>query len=73
MDEGIAHVCNIRNNMTVLKHKIDKNIPKKKSGFIYNLIKGKINFLKKLNINLLVMNSMIKPWRNFMSKHSVLC
>jgi stalled ribosome rescue protein Dom34 len=34
MDEGIAHVCNIRNNMTVLKHKIDKNIPKKKSGFI---------------------------------------
>jgi len=32
MDEGIAHLCNIKNNMTILKHKVDKNIPKKKSG-----------------------------------------
>lgn len=32
MDEGVAHLCYVKNNMTFIKSKIEKNIPKKKSG-----------------------------------------
>lgn len=32
MDEGVAHLCYIKNNSTYIKAKIEKNIPKKKSG-----------------------------------------
>lgn len=32
MDEGVAHVCYIRQSITLIKHKIEKAIPKKKSG-----------------------------------------
>lgn len=32
MDEGVAHLCYIKNNSTRIKAKIEKNIPKKKSG-----------------------------------------
>ena len=29
MDEGIAHLCFVKNNTTLIKTKIKKNIPKK--------------------------------------------
>jgi len=32
MDEGVAHLCYIKNYATYIKSKIEKNIPKKKSG-----------------------------------------
>lgn len=32
MDEGVAHLCYIKNNSTHIKSKVEKNIPKKKSG-----------------------------------------
>ena len=32
MDEGVAHLCYIKNNATYIKSKLEKNIPKKKSG-----------------------------------------
>ncbi|KAL4435560.1 hypothetical protein ABPG74_020336 [Tetrahymena malaccensis] len=32
MDEGIAHLCFIKSSITIMKHKIEKHIPKKKSG-----------------------------------------
>ena len=36
MDEGVAHLCYIKNNATYIKSKIEKNIPKKKSGSEYH-------------------------------------
>ena len=42
MDEGISHLCLIKNNRTILKHKVDKNIPKKKSG---NELHDKVSLL----------------------------
>jgi protein pelota len=32
MDEGVAHLCYVKNNITTIKAKVEKNIPKKKSG-----------------------------------------
>lgn len=32
MEEGVAHICYIKNSMTLLKNKIEKNISKKTSG-----------------------------------------
>ena len=32
MDEGVAHLCYIKNSTTRIKAKIEKNIPKKRSG-----------------------------------------
>lgn len=36
MDEGVAHLCYIKNNATYIKAKLEKNIPKKKSGSEYH-------------------------------------
>lgn len=32
MDEGIAHLCLIKPSVTLLRHKIEKNVAKKSSG-----------------------------------------
>ena len=32
MEEGVAHICYIKNSMTLLRLKIEKNISKKSSG-----------------------------------------
>jgi hypothetical protein len=32
MDEGIGHVCYVKNSMTLLKQKIEKNVSKKSAG-----------------------------------------
>ena len=32
MDEGIAHLCYVRTNITHIQQKIEKSIPTKKSG-----------------------------------------
>jgi len=32
MDEGIAHLCSVKSSMTLLKHKVEKTIPKKRAG-----------------------------------------
>lgn len=37
MDEGVAHLCYVKNNITVIKGKVEKNIPKKKSGSDYHI------------------------------------
>lgn len=32
MDEGVAHLCYIKPSVTLLRHKVDKNVAKKSSG-----------------------------------------
>ena len=32
MDEGVAHLCFIKPSVTLLRHKIEKNVAKKSSG-----------------------------------------
>jgi len=32
MEEGVAHLCYIKSAITLIKEKIEKSIPKKKSG-----------------------------------------
>lgn len=34
MQEGLAHVCLITSSMTLIRSKIDQNIPRKRKGFV---------------------------------------
>lgn len=44
MQDGLAHVCLITNSMTLLRSKIDKNIPRKRKGNVTQHEKGLIKF-----------------------------
>lgn len=55
-EEGIAHLCLVTENMTVLRNKIEKSIPKKKRGDNSNHEKGLQKFYD------LIINTML---RNF--------
>lgn len=55
-EEGIAHLCLVTDNMTVLRNKIEKSIPKKKRGDNSNYEKGLQKFYD------LIINTML---RNF--------
>ncbi|XP_030759383.1 protein pelota [Sitophilus oryzae] len=44
MQEGLAHVCLITSSMTLIRAKIDVNIPRKRKGFVQQHEKGLIKF-----------------------------
>ncbi|ODV98456.1 hypothetical protein PACTADRAFT_932 [Pachysolen tannophilus NRRL Y-2460] len=53
MEEGIAHICLLTDNMTVLRAKIEKSIPKKKRGDNSQYEKAYNKFLKMCNDTIL--------------------
>lgn len=44
MQEGLAHVCLINSSMTLVRNKIDVNIPRKRKGFVSQHEKGLSKF-----------------------------
>lgn len=44
MQEGLAHVCLINSSMTLVRNKIDVNIPRKRKGNVSQHEKGLIKF-----------------------------
>ncbi|XP_011308857.1 protein pelota [Fopius arisanus] len=48
MQEGIAHICLITSNMTIVRAKIDQPIPRKRKGFISQHEKGLTRFYESV-------------------------
>ncbi|XP_033230973.1 protein pelota [Belonocnema kinseyi] len=48
MQEGVAHICLITSNMTIVRAKIDQVIPRKRKGHISQYEKGLIRFYENV-------------------------
>ena len=70
MQEGLAYICLITSNMTIVRAKIDVHIPKKRKGNVQQYEKVRI-FRKYFTFNLNILFTLtplflnFRVWQNF--------